>query len=259
MRLAICVIAYLDGSGDTARGAGSQQIVTLASIAAYQPAWVAFQRAWDLVVQSNGGQPIHAAALHYEASAGSITIIDKAVQVIADLDVAAFNCFACGVSLSDYDRALRECPYLQAPPHYKQPKPPEAICVDWCTGHLFNRLDIDVDKEDPVNIELVFDRNEGFIHWIHRVWTAPTKVRPNWAKKRRSGDWLKARITSVKSADMETYRELQAADVVAWVVNRHHTHGDRDTWYDKLQDKHKRDFKFYDYKALMSRYGNIRI
>ena len=131
--------------------------------------------------------------------------------------------------------------------------------MDWCTGHLFNRLQRDENHPESVNIELVFDRNEKFLHWIHRVWTAPHEIRPTWAKKRRSGDKLKARITSVRSGDMESFRALQAADVAAWVVNRHHTHQDREAWYEMLRATRERDFRFYDYEKLMERFANIRI
>ena len=58
----------------------------------------------------NAGVPIHATVLHHEGSDTSIAVLEKAVRIIAGLDVSTFNNFACAVNLADYARALKECP-----------------------------------------------------------------------------------------------------------------------------------------------------
>jgi hypothetical protein len=255
--LAICVLAYLDGSGDTEKGRDAQEYVALASIAAYKSNWESgFEGAWDELVAINGGNPIHAAELH---RSGAVELLGQAVGVVASLQRPAFHLFGCVVNLPDYAKALSLCPALSQPPHDDRPKPPEAICVDWCVGDLFDRVEIDYAKPEPVDIGLVFDRNEEFCHWIYRVWTAKYPIRPWWARKRvRDDDWDRPRIATIVPGDSDSYRELQAADVIAWVHKRHHTHGDRDDWYGTLTDGRTADFKYYNLKRLMVKYAPDR-
>jgi len=47
---------------------------------------------------------------------------------------------------------------------------------------------------------------------------------------------------------------LQGADVIAWVANRHRSHGDRQDWYQALFQRDPRGFKHYDYDAPMAEY-----
>jgi Protein of unknown function (DUF3800) len=248
------VLAYLDSSADTNGGKASQEYVALASIAAYKEQWdAAFQAAWDELVRLNGGEPIHAAALHRN---GSTDILGRAVHEVAALRRPSFHAFGCVVSLADYARAVPLCPKLSEPPLDDRPKPPEAVCVDWCVGGLFDRLEIDFDKKAPTDIGLVFDRNEGFQHWIQRVWTAPFEKRPWWARKRVGrDDWERPRIAGIASGDMESYTQLQAADVIAWVIRRKETHGDRNEWYDEITAGRRADFKYYNFKRLLVRYA----
>ena len=243
------MLAYLDGSGDTSNGRAAQRVVTLASIAAYKTAWDLdlFTVQWDDLVRQNGGEPIHATTLH---STGSYDILERAVGVVASLVRPSFHVFGCALDLADYSRVLPLSPSLQLPQHDDRPKPPEAICVDWCVGGLFDRMDIDVDDPLTADIGLVFDRNEEFLHWIYRVWTAPFQKRPWWARKRRRGAFPDARIATIVPGDSDSYRELQAADVVAWVLTRRWTHGDRNDWYAAITAGREGDFMRYDYDAL---------
>jgi hypothetical protein len=250
------VLAYLDGSADTHRGKVAQQFVTLASIAAYQESWDAdFAVSWGELVRLNGGEAIHANELHQN---GSIALLERAVQAVSALRRPSFHAFGCVVNLADYVKATQLCPALSSPPHDDRPKPPEAVCVDWCVGHLFDRLEIDWDKKAPTDIGLVFDQSEKFLHWIYRVRTAPYSIRPWWARKRVGNEWERPWIGTIASADSESHQELQAADVIAWVINRRHTHGDRDGWYSEITSGREEDFKYYDFKRLLVKYAPDR-
>lgn len=255
----ICVLAYLDGTGDTENGRAAQEFVALASIAAYKERWDSgLHDEWDGLIALNGGEPIHATELHHE---GAIDILEKAVRIVASLDRELFHMFGCIVSLADYQRALPLCPALLEPPHDNQAKPPEAICVDWCVGGLFDRLDVDYDKGAPNDMGVVFDANERFLRWIYRVWTAPHEIRPWWARKRDRrdrSDWLRPRIVTIVPGDSDRYRELQAADVIAWAMRRHHTNGDRDDWYNAIRIGREADFRHWTLKRLLVKYAPDR-
>jgi hypothetical protein len=176
------VLAYLDGSGDEHKG-DAQEFVSLAAIAAYKEQWErGFHGAWDELIGLNAGKRIHAAELYEK---GFVAILDRAVSLIAALQRPSFHVLSCVVNLADYRRVMPLCPKLLNPPDDdRPPKPAEAVCVDWCVGHLLNRVEIDYETQTPVDIGLVFDRNEEFLRWIYRVWTAPRQIRPWWARKR---------------------------------------------------------------------------
>jgi Protein of unknown function (DUF3800) len=257
----ICVLAaYLDGSGDTHHGRAAQKYVSLASVAAYEPLWTQeFRPLWGELVRDNGGEPIHAAEMFSSQRADQIALLQRAVTIVGGLRRGAFHAFGCVVDLNDYERALPDCPELVSPrlADPLEPKPAESVCVDWCVGHLFDRLSFEYDNPDSADIGLVFDRDEDFLHWIYRVYIAKSPRRPWWAKRgRRRDDWTTPRVRTIVPGDKQSYPEIQAADIIAWVCNRHHTHSDVPDWYATITDGRSADFKFYNYKRLMVAYSN---
>ena len=160
---AIGVIAYLDGSS-ASDGSADTSHITLASIAAYKPAWDAFELAWDRVIAANAGEPVHATDLFYKGANADIAVLELAVDTIVQQPTDAFHCFTCTVNLQDYKAAREKCQFLLNPPHDTQPSRQKAICVDWCVGNLFNRLDVDMDKPSPVDVELsVYETSDSCI------------------------------------------------------------------------------------------------
>jgi len=204
---------------------------------------------------AHGGKAIQAFQLHQH---GAIETLERAVQVVARLDRPSFHWFGCVINLIDYAKVVPLCPALSDPPHDDRPTPPEAVCVDWCVGGLFDRLEIDYEKKAPTDIELIFDRNEDFLHWIHRLWVAPFEIRPWWARNRVRDDWERPRIARIVDGDSNSYLELQAADVIAWVIRRRRTHGDRNDWYEALTLGREADFKYFNYKRLLVKYAPDR-
>jgi hypothetical protein len=253
-RWVICVLrAFLDGSGATEKGR-DQRVLTLASIAAYQAHWPSFETEWQRFVGRNDDQAIHAFDLHGNRHSGH-ALLDDCVTFLSRLKQDEFHFFACSIDLADYERAKRESSYLQRPPLDTLPKGPHAICVDWCTGWLPDRLVFDFDSHEPASIELVFDRNEQFLRYVDRVWRAEPSRRPEWARGRQRGDWRSAKIESVRSGDVAAFVPLQAADVIAWTTARHHLRGDQEGWYKRLSASREKDFAFYDDSRLMAEYG----
>jgi hypothetical protein len=89
---------------------------------------------------------------------------------------------------------------------------------------MFQRVGFD--NSDPTkHLKLVvFDRNEPFIRWMYRVFTA--------ARERRA--WWTAYVDDIHTGDASQDLPLQAADVLAWCVGRQHFRHDCQEWYDTL-------------------------
>jgi Protein of unknown function (DUF3800) len=258
-RVLLVLKSYLDGSHGS-------QIVTLGSIAiemtalefsANKAAFEDFERDWQVIISANEGRPIHAAELMYKDFGGKgAAILQRCVDVLARLDQEIFHTFVCTIDLIDYERARIECPYLMTPRlDENRPKPAEAVCVDWCAGSLFDRLNIDTERPaETGGIDLIFDQNEDFLCEIHRVHTADKKRRPLWADERKAMRTFSGYIRSTKCISSSLEWPLQAADVIAWSTNRHYTVGDRNSWFDALRQRRVEDFRFYDYETIIRKY-----
>jgi len=185
-----------------------------------------------------------------------LALLDRAIAIVSGLRSDAFHPFGCVVDLADYRRAQPDCPELVSPtlaPEPIKPKPAEAVCVDWCVGRLFGRVWYDRANPNPPDIELFFDRDEPFLHWINRVYNGEPAKRPWWAKRgRRNGD---PRVAGIYPSSKKERPEIQAADIIAWVCNRHHTKGDVGDWHAAITKGREADFKFYNYKRLLVGYS----
>jgi len=149
------------------------------------------------------------------------------LKVMSDHNNHGFQFRSCTALRDDYERAKREYPTL---------RPIEAICVNYCVGGLA------VPKDHEVM--LYFDRGEPFMKQINRVWLRQRRLRkPGWAQQTRN----------IIPVDSGTYA-IQAADFIAWSVNREQTHGD----YPQraFSAKMISDWKLYDYAAIVERYAN---
>src|SRR2546426_2704904 len=79
------------------------------------------------------------------------------------------------------------------------------LCAYWCLNQICGFY------EDGERFELVFDRREPFFHQINRHW----EKKPFAKRHERL-----SRIDALDQADMETVTPLQAADLLAWEINR---------------------------------------
>lgn len=231
--------AFYDGSGK------DSSVLTLAGTAADAGIWPAFERVWGQIVNDlNAGKPIHAADLMRNGNSAGARVVNACVDLLASLDADAYPMRCCSVNMTDFVRVQHARPALGR-------KKPAALCVDVCVGDLFNHLDIDWDEPgtSPL-IEIVFDRDEPFLHTIYRVFTAPAKHRPDWARAVRDFP-QRPRINSIRAGDTADFLELQAADVLAWVANRHHVTGDHEDWWGKLWGARGTDFVLCDYTWFM--------
>lgn len=108
---------------------------------------------------------------------------------------------SCTIVAADYHRAKAEITNLREA---------EALCTGYCV-HRFP-FDLDSDLEHP-EIVLVFDQNETFLNTVNRGWLR--------YKKRADAGWPK-QIKDIVSMRAANLCPMQAADLVAWTINKHH-------------------------------------
>jgi hypothetical protein len=226
----VVIKAYFDGSGQhraqqrgaTSATAGTGQsdakALTLGGFSGSEEAWADFLRRWHHVLQENEISHWHTTdamrcAGYYSKVPGwtairAVAVFDSLLRVITacgDYRLSAdqrLRTFVSTVYLDDYARIHAEVPDL---------RPPHAICVNACVGPVVK------EEVPPSSILLYFDRNERFKRQMHRVWEQGI-TRP-----KTSQHWWAVKVATICELDSRQFMELQAADLVAWLVSRYHT------------------------------------
>jgi hypothetical protein len=214
---------YYDGGG--ANGV-SRPVVVLAGYFAEDAQWPQFEAAWS---DALGDAPSMHAVHAYHRTGNykgcnvheSRALLGRCVSVLAALDPAIFTAVSCVVPCEEYERVRTElAPLLQD-------KPIQAFCVDHTVGLMFQTIGADASEPTKHLKQIVFDRNEPFLHWMNRVYTAPPKRKV----------WWTSFVDNISVGDSSTVRGLQAADVLAWVVHRQYSQGDCPEWHAALTVK----------------------
>jgi hypothetical protein len=135
--------------------------------------------------------------------------------------------------MEDYRRAKFENPQLRSP---------EAICTQYCVSVI--PRDIDSDIAHP-EISLVFDQNEDFRHPIYRNWQ---RFRNRW-----DAGWPR-QVKTIDQASSSNTPPLQAADLLAWTMNKHQRKPSFWKMASILLLEHFS--KTYDYEAIMTQFPN---
>jgi hypothetical protein len=236
----VAIRAYYDGSSDEKRA----NWLTLANFSGTDEAWNAFEaERGNVLSQHNAprsidGSPfIHMADAMKQGQEFSGWTIGQVKALVFEL-VKAINCHSlygavCTVNLVDYKRAKH---HLRT-----HPDSPESICVEQCV----NAIHIPPGCERaPGLLHLYFGQNDKFRHKIGRVWDR--------TKKRKDAGWP-LQIAQIDTVNSREVFGIQAADVVAWIFNRHYTIGDQEDmwfWVSLLQPS-----ELYDYDKIMKKYG----
>ena len=120
----------------------------------------------------------------------------------------------CTIERDDFDRAAKERPDLAE-------RGREAICAEFIAEVALSRMPQDPNKPEGYRqgqLELYFDRNEPYRREIESAWRA--------AKKRPRGKrGPLSMIADIDTAILEKDAGLQAADFLAWHVNRSYSRG----------------------------------
>jgi hypothetical protein len=228
--MAVALRAYYDATGSQAtkrRG----KIIGLAGYAAKPEVWDAFEAEWWRVLADDTERPpcryLHmreARALEGEFSPDKGWTTERVTRLLHDLINRCFAPYgrvaevesaligaACTVDMGAYKQVCLERP------HFTE-KNPYTLCIDNVLMCAISQLippDEGMYLSDMVlqrrSIALVFDRGEKFRRFVDRAWQPyPWHRRP-----------LPMRLVhSVAQEDKESSAAIQAADFLAWHMNR---------------------------------------
>jgi len=226
--------SFNDGSGKP-----PCPVVSLACAAALEPLWPEFDEDWKALLEAHDLKCFHmtdAMTLNGIFSREKGWDEQKVSHLITEI-ITVLNKhqnrgmqFRCStVVRADYGRAKKEHTNL---------RPIPAICANYTVGGLR------VPKGEDVI--LYFDRDEDFLHQVNRVWLKLKKRRaPGWARQTRN-------ILPVDSS----HYPIQAADFIAWSMNREQTHGDHPEWAISARLLANGNCEMYGYDRLVEQYAN---
>jgi hypothetical protein len=196
---------FLDGSGKTD---GKHSMLTLACIAVSELVRPEFEAGWQEAVRRLGLASWHTTdAKRRWRSEPSVFVkaVDSLFRALEPFRDKRLWTHSATVVLSDYARASGEIS-LRAP---------EALCVDGSVGSLGYK------DEKDLPIVLYFDRGEEFRKHIQVVWNKARPQKREWRYRRPRGwPW---QIDAIQALDSHSSCGIQAADLLAWIVNRHQT------------------------------------
>lgn len=234
--------AYYDSSG---KNDNVSKLLTLAGFSAPENIWSRFEIEWKKVLINNNIQYFHmsdAKSLrgNFDPRNGwdenrANNLVKDLLNVIGKFRTKRFETYSCSIILSDYRRAKQAVTSLRSP---------EAICVNFCVGGL------QLANEDlnlPKSIRLFFDQNETFLNTIYTVWDREKN-------KDKTSGWPK-QIISIDAVNSKTTYPIQAADMFAWMINRHYTHQDEEYWSFLTYLLAEHYSKMYDYDKIIEEYA----
>jgi Protein of unknown function (DUF3800) len=196
--------AYYDSSGRR----GQQPATTLAGVAASKEVWEKFHPAWQHALDESGVPERRFGMADLMACRGRFKgwdtsrkqqLLNALLNVLANCRPAGMSAYSCTVFFDAYDGAKAQMPTLRKL---------EAICVNHCVGGL--RLTSERTEGEPISLHLFFDRNEPFLKTVDQIWRQLKKKKRGWAHQ----------VRGICPID-DSYYGIQAADLLAWIVNRH--------------------------------------
>ena len=216
--------AYLDSSGKRERKHG---YLTLAAVVANDEMWAEFDTAWKKILEEHVPKAsyIHMreilrlkdgfdSALGWD-SKSAFDVATKCVAYMSHLDKKRFHIFYCSVDLFAWRKLRAET--------YELPDPVD-MCNKYCSetvvGWYLNSYPGVIDTSTD-NLKYFFDRSEPFKKPFEDKWN----YEKNWAEEiGEQSCWHL--IDDVSAVDMKKTPGIQAADIIAWGVNREVTQKD---------------------------------
>lgn len=212
----IALRTYLDSSGKL-----ENDWITLAAIAATDEIWLQLEAAWAEIMEGHTpkGKYIHMREVYrlikaFDKSDGrdhdkAFGLVNKCLVYMSHLDKKRFRMFYCSVDLRAWRKLRAET--------YQMPDPID-ICNEFCSEsilgwYLLHYPDLLNPEKDTV--QYFFDRNEYFYQPFYDKWISEINI------AEKTGSWsLWKVIAEVAPAIMEKTAGVQAADIVAWAINR---------------------------------------
>ena len=220
--LVVAIKAYCDGSGKYPDP--NCKYLTLGACIATPDAWTEFEKRWATILNRLDSPPLHMKDARFGANefeGWSESRVDDLLSALRD------ECFipimfqthrddfyfaSCTVNLPDFECASLKSSGVRS-------RTPAALCA----YHIAEvaKMMLPDDKTSPTKkrglFEMWFDHGEDFQHFVQKEW------------EQRKKDWHKdvlSHLVTVAPADYRDVIGLQAADFVAWHVNRYYTTGE---------------------------------
>jgi len=214
--------AFYDGSGKIHDPAC--KFVNLAGLAATEISWPKFSSEWLRVLEANAAprserglpyfhskEAVHCYSGYSDWDSNRVSrLIGELIAVMSGCERTDLMAMSCSVSIPAYKTFSAKVA--------RRFRSADTICIDMCLGTTLRHPGRDVK-----GIELNFDRRENFLPIVQKAW------------KHRSEDkrtlWWSSYVSKVSEVDdMRDEPGIQAADLLAWLANRYHTHGSGDIW-----------------------------
>jgi Protein of unknown function (DUF3800) len=217
--LLIAVRAYLDGSGNL-----GMNYLTLAAVATTDEIWGPFETEWNDILKNHSPQAkyVHMREAYWLVEGfdfklgwttdNAFQLANKCLALMSWQDKLKFRMFYCAIDLVAHRKLLAE--------GYVIPNPAD-LCNTYCSrsvlGWLLKHF------PDKVNyftdtVKYFFDRNECFETSFKEEWNREKNLAE---QNKKWSPWQM--IEEVASVEMKKTPGIQAADVIAWAVNRENT------------------------------------
>jgi Protein of unknown function (DUF3800) len=212
----IALRAYLDSSGKL-----EDEYITLAAMAANDGMWDEFEVVWANILDGHTpkGSYIHMREVYrlikgFDSTLGwnhdrAFGLANKCLAYMSGLDKKRFRMFYCTIDLKAWHKLRAET--------YQMPESVD-MCNRFCSESVIGWYLLhypDVINPETDTIKYFFDRDEYFKTPFANKWNSE-KVRAE-----KTGAWSPWRvIDEVASVDMKKVPGIQAADIIAWGMNR---------------------------------------
>lgn len=214
----IAIRAFLDSSGKVENP--KDRYLTLAAVAGNDGMWAEFESEWENICDGHTPKAkyVHMREIYqlikgFDSSLGwthetGFSLAVKCIKYMSNLDKKRFQMFYCSVDLFAWKTLRAET--------YQMPEPVD-LCNSFCSEsilgwYIFHYPDM-FDACD--RLKYFFDRKEYFENPFKDKWNRER------SQSEATGDWsVWNLIDEVAPVEMETAPGVQAADIIAWSMNR---------------------------------------
>jgi len=212
----IALRAYFDSSGKL-----EDNWITLAAVAADEKMWSELEAAWGEILDGHTpkGQYIHMREVYrlqkaFDKQQGwthdnAFGLVNKCLVYMSHLDKKRFRMFYCSIDLNAWRKLRNET--------YQMPDPVEMcnlFCAETVLGWYLQYYP-DLLNPETDRVKYFFDRDEYFYRPFYEKWQ-----RERDAAEQRQGWSVWKIIEEVSTVEMQKTPGIQAADIVAWAINR---------------------------------------
>jgi hypothetical protein len=213
--------SYFDGSGKSDNP--DCYFLTLTGYAAPPVVWPAFEVLWETILQRH-----HLACFHtqVESCRSNPILVAELLDAIGLSHGFGMTTVGVTLDLKAHRRLFSE---------YVLPKPGR-ICAEFCINTLLEQAD---------SISCFFDRKEEFLKEVNPLWEADGV--PDWPQL--------ANVKELAPVRQVDFPGIQAADLLAWHVNRNLTRSDYGLDLAVIDSRASGKFKMFGEEELRARYG----